>query len=130
MPVASITDTTMKFRIALVLLMLAMSGCYYDKEELLYGTNPPCATNDITYSATVNNIINANGCLNCHAGTNPSANINLQGYNNLKSAAAGGRLFGAINHSAGFAPMPQGGNKMSACDISKIAAWIKSGMPQ
>ena len=118
----------MKFIITLVMLLLLLSGCYYDKEELLYGVNLPCDTASVTFSATVNSILDRNNCLNCHSGNNPSANINLQGYANARAAAGGGRLIGSINHAAGFSPMPQGGNKMSACDINKIKAWIDGGM--
>ena len=55
---------------------------------------------------------------------------NQDGYNNVKVAAANGKLYGAISHSEGFAPMPQGGNKMTACHINKIKAWIDAGAPE
>src|SRR5687768_17449897 len=110
----------MKKMLVFVLALLALQGCYYDKEELLYGSNAPCEAGSVTFSNTITGILTAAGCLNCHAGNSPSGNINLQGYANVKAVAANGRLLGAINHSPGFSPMPQGGNKMSACDIAKV----------
>jgi hypothetical protein len=41
--------------------------------------------------------------------------------------AQNGKLYGAVNHSPGYSPMPKGGTKLSACNISKIKAWIDGG---
>jgi hypothetical protein len=117
----------MRVIIYLMTMLFVFSGCYYDDEELLYGVNPPCASTNVTFSGTINPILSNSGCMNCHSGNNPSGNINLQGYDNVKTVAANGSLYGAVNHSPGFSPMPQGGNKLSPCDISKIKAWIDGG---
>jgi hypothetical protein len=106
-----------------------ISSCYYDVEEELYGSGGPCDTAGTTYSTTVVSLLQNYGCLGCHSGASASGNIRLDSYNNVKIQADNGRLFGAINHSAGYAPMPQGGNKMLSCDINKIKAWIDAGSP-
>lgn len=108
---------------------LITTGCYYDKEEELYGHNGACNTEGVTYSVTVSGLLNSYGCLGCHAGPAPDGNINLQGHTNVAAAARSGRLYGSINHMPGFQPMPQGSNKMSSCDISRIKAWIDAGAP-
>jgi hypothetical protein len=105
-----------------------LTGCYYDKEDELY-SSVTCDSSNVNFSGTVSGLLNYYGCLGCHSGSAPSGNVNLQGYTNVKAKVSDGRLFGAVNHSAGFSPMPQGGNKMSACDISKIKAWIDAGAP-
>ena len=113
--------------ILLMMGMIAVSSCYRDVEELLYPANGNCNTNGVTFSATVVSLLQNNGCLGCHSGAAPSGNISLEGYNNVRVVAQNGKLFGAINHSPGFSAMPQGGNKMSTCNINKIKAWIDDG---
>ena len=118
----------MKRRIILMILLgVAFSGCYYDTEEQLYPATGPCETNGVTFNSTILPLLQANGCLGCHSGGALSGNISLEGYNNVKIVALNGKLYGAISHSAGFSPMPQGGNKMNNCNINKIKAWIDAG---
>ena len=106
---------------------IVFSSCYRDVEEILYPSDGTCNTIEVTYASTVVSILQSNGCLGCHSGGAPSGNISLEGYNNVRTVAQNGKLFGAINHSPGFAPMPLGGNKMSSCNINKIKAWIDAG---
>ncbi|TAL40818.1 MAG: hypothetical protein EPN92_13965 [Chitinophagaceae bacterium] len=117
-----------KFFIA-VLLTILICGCYYDIEEQLYGLNAPCDTSNVTYSATIVPILQNSGCLGCHSGVSASGSIRLDSYNYLITQATNGKLYGTITHSTGYIPMPQGGNKMLPCDISKIKAWIDAGTP-
>src|SRR5688500_14145589 len=98
----------MKKLLVFVFGLIVLQGCYYDKEELLYGNNAPCEKGTVSFSGTITGILTASGCLNCHSSNSPSGNINLQVYANVRTAAANGRLLGAINHSPGFSPMPQG----------------------
>ena len=104
-----------------------LSSCYYDVEEELYPNT--CNTSGVTFSGTVNPLLTSYGCLGCHSGSGAQGNVNLEGYNNVKAKVADGKLWGAINHQPGFSAMPQGSAKMSSCDISKIKAWIDSGIP-
>lgn len=110
-----------------MVIVFAFAGCYYDKEEELYGLPAPCEVGPVTYTATVRNILTAYGCIGCHAGSNPSGNISLQEHAGVRAVAANGKLLGAINHNTGFSPMPMGGNKMTSCDIDKIKAWVDGG---
>ncbi|HWJ26902.1 MAG TPA: hypothetical protein VNS32_10195 [Flavisolibacter sp.] len=115
------------FLIFSVLIVFIASSCYYDKEELLYGSN--CDTANVTYSTTIKGILNNYSCLGCHVGTNPSGGINLETHVNVKAQALSGKLYGAVSHSPGFVPMPDGAAKMSPCDINKVKAWIDAGAP-
>jgi hypothetical protein len=110
----------------LFLFCIILTGCYYDKAEELYGAGT-CDVTTVNYSTTVSGLLNNYGCVSCHSGSAPSGNINLQNFTGVKTVAQNGKLFGAINHSPGFSPMPKGGGKMSACEISKIKAWIDAG---
>lgn len=105
--------------------LFIVSGCYYDREDLLYGNNT-CDTTNITYSQTIRSILTNNSCMSCHAGTGASGGINLDTYANVKAVADNGKLYGSITHAAGYVAMPQGGT-MSSCDIKKIKAWIDAG---
>lgn len=119
----------MKLTGALIIIsIIGLSSCYYDKEELLYPGQSVCDTTLITYSQTVVPIISSN-CLGCHAGANASASIRLDNYTGVKNVASNGLLLGAINHAAGFSPMPKNGNKLSDCNITKIRLWVEAGTP-
>jgi len=111
----------------IVICCFTGSGCYYDSEEELYGTG--CDTTNVTYSVTINTIINNYGCLTCHSGPTPISGFSLQGYSNLKAKVDDNRLLGAISHENGFAAMPQGMPKMNQCDINKVKAWVDAGAP-
>jgi hypothetical protein len=111
----------------LMMSALGVAGCYRDNEEELYGCRFNAAS--ITYSGTIANILAGNSCTGCHSGIAPAGGFNLTTYNGVKSSVSAGRLYGAINHMAGFSPMPQGGGKMTDCDISRVKAWIDAGAP-
>ncbi|MGZ3845073.1 MAG: hypothetical protein ACXVBH_03400 [Flavisolibacter sp.] len=104
-----------------------LTSCYYHKEDLLYGTT--CDTTNVTYSTTITSLLNNYGCLGCHVGPNATGGINLDTYSGIKVVVDNGRLFGAITHSPGYKPMPDGAAKMSPCDINKVKAWIDAGAP-
>jgi hypothetical protein len=87
-----------------------------------------CDTTVFSYAAVIKPIITTN-CQGCHSGTAASAGIDLSTYNGLKAKVTDGRLWGAINHMAGFSAMPKNGPKLSDCDITKIRKWINSGSP-
>ncbi len=119
--------------LAITAFCLALAACSSDSEDLLEPNQPPpgapgsCDTAVVTFASTITPLLTSYGCTGCHGGPAPANNINLTSYNGVKAKINDGRLFGAINHQSGFSPMPQGGNKMSACDINKFRAWINRG---
>ena len=110
-----------------VLCGILLTACYRDNEADLYPEPVGCDTTNVSFQTTVAALLQNNGCTGCHSGPAPSGNISLQTYANVRVVAQNGKLFGAINHSPGFSPMPKGGNKMNSCSISKIKAWIDAG---
>lgn len=108
-------------------LALSLTGCYYDKGELLDPVTS-CDTALVTYSGVVNPILTAN-CTGCHSGPNAPNGVKLDSYSPVKIQAVNGMLLGTIMHSAGFSAMPKGGNKLNDCSIAKIAKWVKAGAP-
>ncbi len=91
---------------------------------------PPgeCMTDNVTFSGTVVPILQ-NNCVECHNTALPNGGIILQGHSNVLAAVQSGRLWGAITHSAGFLPMPEGRPKLNDCFIEQIGVWIGAGAP-
>jgi mono/diheme cytochrome c family protein len=113
-----------------LIISLLVSGCYYDKEEILYPAGA-CTSAGSTYSGTVSPILNAR-CNSCHssaAAPSSGGNIVLDNYNSVKIQASNGKLLGSINHAGGFSPMPKGNAKLNSCEIAKVTNWVGSGAP-
>jgi uncharacterized membrane protein len=87
-----------------------------------------CDSNSYTYAGAIKTLI-TNKCQGCHSGAAASAGIDLGTYAGLKSKVTDGRLWGAINHTAGYSAMPKNGAKLSDCEISQIGKWIEAGSP-
>lgn len=103
-------------------LGLGFSACTY--EQIAEKTD--CAVTSPTYRLQVKPLLERY-CNSCHAGASPSGGINLATYENLVITAKNGRLLGSIQHQSGYSPMPQGGSKLSACDIDLVKKWIETG---
>jgi len=100
-----------------LLLSITMSSCSDAViEEVVI-------VNAVTYNTDVRTII-SNNCLPCHAGSSPSAGLNLETYANVKAAAENGNLLTRINSASN--PMPQGG-QMSPTLIATIEKWAADG---
>ena len=97
------------------------------------GNVPPppagCDTANMKFAANVQPILQAN-CYSCHGNGNVNGGVTLDTYAGVKAVADNGKLVGVITHAAGFPPMPQGGTKLSDCNINKIKAWIARGAPE
>ena len=123
----------MKSRILFILstlIIVSVSSCYYDKEELLYSpNNRPCSDSVgvVSYSQKVVPILRQN-CYSCHGSTFPSGNIVMGVYTADKTIAQNGKLVGTISHSVGFSPMPTGMSKLTTCQIATIKKWVNEGM--
>jgi len=112
-----------------LLLLTGTSGCYYDKEELLYPASFTCDTTSIVkYSTTVLPIMVAS-CYSCHAGQFQSGGIKLDTYADLRVHALNGKLYGTITHNGSYPAMPFGAPKLSDCKIASIKSWIDAGAP-
>lgn len=110
------------------LLLGAMNSCYYDNETDLYPDFAQCDTTNVTYSQSIAPIMSAS-CNSCHNTATASGGIITDTYAGVQSAAAGGLLWKAVNHESGVLPMPQGGGKLSSCNLQMISIWINAGMP-
>lgn len=111
-----------------LLAAVVLFGCYYDNEQELYPVNAQCDTTNITYSQFVKPMMDQQ-CVSCHSATNPQGQVNLSDYTNVKVRVTDGKLYGSLAHSSGYVAMPQGGTAWSACNLSKLKAWINKGAP-
>ena len=126
------------FLSAMVLVYsLTLVSCSKDNEKNL--TNPgggtdttgtggggSCDTVNMKYAANVQPIISSN-CYGCHGNGNVSGGVSLDSYSKLKTQVDNGNLIGTITHANGYPAMPQGGAKLSDCNINVIKDWIARG---
>lgn len=89
-----------------------------------------CDTTNIRYSTVIQPLLNTK-CVGCHTGSSASAGIVLSNYNDVKNLVDNQKLWGSINHQAGYKPMPYpaGGAKLPQCELDQIRIWIQSGAP-
>jgi hypothetical protein len=87
-----------------------------------------CNPGNFEFGAHIFPII-ASNCRGCHSGNAPSAGIRLDDYSTIKAAADNNSLYGSVAWLSGYTPMPDGGIKLSDCNITQIKNWIDNGAP-
>jgi len=106
---------------AFLILMLCVSSCKKDPDP------SNCDTTSVSFSADIQPIIEQNCFGGCHNGVTPVGGFLLTTHAGVKAKVDDGRLFGAVDHQAGFVAMPQSGSKLSDCNLDLIKAWIDDG---
>ncbi|MDN5201379.1 hypothetical protein QQ008_08400 [Fulvivirgaceae bacterium BMA10] len=108
--------------IGLVLIVIGQS-CYYDNEEELY-PDDNCDTSNVTFSGTVNPIIQTNCAITgCHVpGT---GRVVLQTPQQIKVIVDDGRL---EQRAVQDKDMPPTG-PLNNCEITQIQTWLNAGAP-
>lgn len=120
----------------ILLGFLVINSCKHSPEEFDIsdpgnGNNPDpppidtllCDSTNVTYPGIIYPILNAY-CISCHSGPTPAGALNFTEYGDVVFVAESGQLLGSIKHLQGYAPMPQGGDKISNCEIALIEKWI------
>lgn len=103
-----------------VFAILAISGCYYDNEETLYG--PGCDQSNSAFEQTILPIIRSNcQAPACHG--QGSENGEIVTYDQVKFLVDNGTFRNAVVVSK---RMPQGG-ALSSCDLDLIEQWLTAG---
>lgn len=117
--------------ILLIILVGAIAGCYYDTEEKLYPElSTTCDLSNVTFASTVKPILQAS-CLSCHSNSkavSSGGGVKLENYADVVVQVKNGKLMGTINHASGYQAMPQGGGKLTDCEINKLQKWIDNGI--
>lgn len=116
--------------ISLFALAFYFNSCKHEPEDSPQpgngGENPPegCDSLFVTYANNVVPIFESK-CNWCHSGDLPDGNIDLTDFDQVSIIAQNGALIGALEHQAGFSPMPKDGDKLSLCEIEIIKIWIR-----
>lgn len=117
-------------RIVTVMCLIALAGCYNDKEDQLYPktTTGGCDTANVTYAATIQPILTQYcATAGCHDATGLGGGYNMTSYAGAQMASP--RMIGAITWQAGYSAMPKGMPKLGDCEIAKITKWVTMGAP-
>jgi mono/diheme cytochrome c family protein len=116
----------MKKYLVFIFTLVALSGCYYDVETVLYAPN--CDNTIFSYNGRIKSIMETN-CTGCHSGSNPSAGIPLTNFTETKTADNAGVWLCSIEQLNQCSAMPKGG-KLSDCEIEACRKWVEAGYPE
>ncbi len=104
----------------IALTAIVVSSCYYDSQERInIDVSSGCDANSIKYTTCVQPIIDTN-CKGCHTGSNASAGIKLDSYNNVQA-----NYTVSITAIHGGTMPPAG--KLSQSDITILENWKTQG---
>ena len=114
----------------MITFVASLSGCYYDNEEKLYPQiSTGCDLSNVTFSGTVKPILQAS-CFSCHSNSqalNNGGGVKLENYADVVTLVSNGKLMGSIRHDNGYIAMPNGGGKLTDCEINQLQTWIDNG---
>ena len=85
-----------------------------------------CDSTQFTFNGAIKPLIE-NKCQGCHSSSSAQGGIDLSTYTLIKSKITDGKLWGSINHQAGFSAMPKNSAKLSECEIAQFSKWIAAG---
>lgn len=83
-----------------------------------------CDTLSVKYSTFIQPLIQSK-CQGCHSGATAQGGVDLSAYQNVKTLAQNGRLYGSVTRISNW--MPNGGAKLDDCTLAKMKAWINAG---
>jgi hypothetical protein len=110
---------------AFVFFVISLSSCKHEPSLVYASPDPSCDTTDVSYSAQVKPILDAN-CIGCH---NSSASKNFDGYAQISAYLAGNAsLFISNINYTGPQPMPPTG-RLDTCSVRQCILWVQSGYP-
>ena len=103
--------------------IIVLSGCYYDKEEILYPDGLNCGNVPAKFATDINTIIQTRCAIaGCHAAGSTNGVGPLTSYELISSHAV--EIKSAV--VSGF--MPQG-SSLTPVQIKAISCWVDSGAP-
>lgn len=114
-----------------LLMLFAVTGCYYDKADQVYPQAVCDTTREIKLSVQIDSLLQLH-CYSCHSGSaDNGGGIPFDVYEVLQAYAENGVLLSAINQDGKATSnyMPKNAAKMSDCEIAMFRIWIESGAP-
>ena len=108
--------------VPIITMNMLITGCYYDKAELLY---PDSAVDCSTVSATFTKVksIMTSKCNTCHDARNAAGGTVLETYDQVKAKA------GRINQRAIVEKTMPPGTALTSEETAILKCWISSGAP-
>ncbi|MCA8832107.1 hypothetical protein [Hymenobacter pini] len=110
------------------LTVALLSSCAYDNAANIKPAVVCNTPTTVSYALNITPLLDRN-CRSCHNAVLLSGNVNLEDYNEVQARAKSGLLMGVVTHAPGFQQMPQGGAKLSDCDIALLQQWVTAGAP-
>ena len=116
-------------KVALFILMVALYGCYYDRENDLYPVSASdCDTTDVSFVSDIKPVLTSH-CIVCHSNSSAptlGGGIKLENYSDVKVQALNGRLYGSVSADPEYFVMPRD-YRIPQCIVLKIKAWKNEG---
>ena len=112
--------------LALILVIVSVSSCYYDNVEDLYGTSP-CDVTAVSWTADIQPMIQQN-CVGCHQGASASGGKDLSSYANVKLYLGG--VVSRMNKPNGDPLLMPPSGPLSNCTLNQMDAWVAAGAPE
>lgn len=108
----------------LTIIVIAMSGCYYDKEELLYpGSSIDCTTVNAHFTDVRPIIMAKCATVGCHNTTSAAGGVILETYTQISSGAS------RINQRAIIDKTMPPSTPLSEAETATLKCWINAGAP-
>ncbi len=102
-------------------LLLFLSGCYYDKEAILYPTATDCSSLNVSFSRDIQPIIQSRCAVSgCHDASSGNKGGPFTNYTQIQFKASN------IKAQVTSGAMPQGGS-LTAAQIKLISCWVDAG---
>jgi len=108
----------------LIMAFLSLS-CSKDNDT---GPKHPCDTIEVTFSGVIQPLLQQN-CFECHGDGSTRGDVILDTYEDVNEIVLDGRLYGAVNHLAGYSAMPYFRDQLDSCSLYFINKWIEEGAP-
>ena len=108
----------------MVSIMFVISGCYYDKEALLYPGVNTCSGTQKKFATEVHPVIQSKCSYSsdCHSSGSTNFGGPLTNYNQIKNSAL------TIKNQIVIGSMPKNGS-LTNSELQTILCWIDSGSP-
>jgi uncharacterized membrane protein len=108
----------------ITVMTTVMTGCYYDKAELLYPDSAvDCSTVSATFSKVQSLVTSKCNTSGCHNARDAAGGTVLESYDQVKAKAARINLRVIVEKT-----MPPG-PALSAAETNMLKCWISSGTP-
>lgn len=108
---------------AAAFLGFALSGCYRDKEDLLYGVTA-CEPATVSYQTDIAPLIAAS-CATSGCHVQGSNSVIFENYNNVKAKVDDGSFVQRVLVNGDMPP----GTPLTDCQIAFIQQWVDNGAP-